>query len=75
MLAMISVKNLRRPRSLASDLSHVALAIEDWLEARASARALYAMDDRTLSDLAISRSDVEAINRKARAVWSRKTAH
>jgi uncharacterized protein YjiS (DUF1127 family) len=37
---------------------------------RASARALYRMDDQALSDLALSQSDVERVNRSARkAPW------
>lgn len=42
------------------------LQLEAWLDARASARALYAMDERGLSDLALSRSDVERVNADAR---------
>ncbi|WP_199086743.1 DUF1127 domain-containing protein [Bosea sp. ASV33] len=41
------------------------LKLEAWLDARSSARALYAMDDRGLSDLALSRSDVERVNADA----------
>ena len=41
------------------------LQIEAWLDARSSARALYAMDDRGLSDLGLSRSDVERVNADA----------
>ena len=36
--------------------------LQAWLDARASARALYRIDDRGLSDLALSRSDVERVN-------------
>lgn len=42
------------------------LRLEAWLDARRSARALYFMDDRTLSDLGLSRSDVERVNASAR---------
>ncbi len=46
------------------------LRFEDWLAMRASARALYRMDDQALSDLALSQSDVERVNRSARkAPW------
>ena len=38
------------------------LRLQAWLDARASARALYRIDDRGLSDLALSRSDVERVN-------------
>jgi len=41
------------------------LQLEAWLDARSSARALYAMDDRGLSDLGLSRSDVERVNADA----------
>lgn len=46
------------------------LRFEDWLTARASARALYRMDDAALHDIALSRSDVERVNSSARkALW------
>ncbi|MGX1785883.1 DUF1127 domain-containing protein [Bosea sp. NPDC055332] len=46
------------------------LRFEDWLVQRASARALYQMDDQALSDIALSRSDVERVNDTARkALW------
>jgi uncharacterized protein YjiS (DUF1127 family) len=38
------------------------LRIEDWFAARASARTLYGLDDRALSDIGLSRADVEGIN-------------
>lgn len=38
------------------------LWLEARLDARRSARALYFMDDRALSDLGLSRSDVERVN-------------
>jgi len=38
------------------------LRLQVWLDARTSARALYRIDDRGLSDLALSRSDVERVN-------------
>ncbi len=41
------------------------LRLEAWLDARRSARALYVMDDRALSDLGLSRSDVERVNADA----------
>jgi uncharacterized protein YjiS (DUF1127 family) len=46
----------------AHGLTGLFLRLEDWLAERASARALYRMDDSTLSDLGLSRSDVERIN-------------
>ncbi|MFC5418813.1 DUF1127 domain-containing protein [Bosea eneae] len=52
-------------------LAGLFLRFEDWLTARASARALYRMDDAALSDIALSRSDVERVNSSARkALWS-----
>ena len=42
------------------------LQLEAWLDARRSARALYSMDDRALSDLGLSRSDVERVNADVR---------
>jgi uncharacterized protein YjiS (DUF1127 family) len=43
-------------------LLRALLQLEAWLDARRSARALYFMDDRALSDLGLSRSDVERVN-------------
>ena len=52
-------------------LAGLFLRFEDWLTARASARALYRMDDAALHDIALSRSDVELVNSSARkALWS-----
>lgn len=51
-------------------LAGLFLRFEDWLTARASARALYRMDDAALHDIALSRSDVERVNDTARkALW------
>jgi uncharacterized protein YjiS (DUF1127 family) len=51
-------------------LAGLFLRFEDWLAQRASARALYGMDDQALSDIALSRSDVERVNDTARkALW------
>ncbi len=47
-------------------LTGLFLRFEDWLEERASARTLYRMDDQALSDIAMSRSDVERVNETAR---------
>lgn len=47
-------------------LTDLFLRLEDWLTERASARALYRMDDQALSDIALSRSDVERVNESAR---------
>jgi len=38
------------------------LALEAWLDARASRRALYRMDDHALADIGLSRADVEGVN-------------
>jgi uncharacterized protein YjiS (DUF1127 family) len=54
----------------AHGLAGLFLRFEDWLTARASARALYRMDDAALHDIALSRSDVERVNSSARkALW------
>jgi uncharacterized protein YjiS (DUF1127 family) len=50
----------------AHGLTDLFLRLEDWLTERASARALYRMDDQALSDIALSRSDVERVNKSAR---------
>ena len=55
----------------AHGLAGLFLRFEDWLTARASARALYRMDDAALHDIALSRSAVERVNSSARkALWS-----
>ncbi|CAN7270504.1 DUF1127 domain-containing protein [Bosea sp. LjRoot237] len=54
----------------AHGLTGLFLRFEDWLTQRASARTLYSMDDQALSDIALSRSDVERVNDTARkALW------
>ncbi|MCV9935687.1 DUF1127 domain-containing protein [Boseaceae bacterium BT-24-1] len=54
----------------AHGLAGLFLRFEDWLVQRASARTLYSMDDQALSDIALSRSDVERVNDTARkALW------
>lgn len=50
------------PRRSSGRALGLLLQLEAWLDARSSARALYAMDDRALHDLALSRSDVERVN-------------
>jgi uncharacterized protein YjiS (DUF1127 family) len=62
--------SLSAPQHAAHGLAGLFLRFEDWLTARASARALYSMDDAALSDIALSRSDVERVNDTARkALW------
>lgn len=61
-IAGLSFSAARRPSSRALAL---LLQVEAWLDARSSARTLYAMDDRALSDLGLSRSDVERVNADA----------
>lgn len=68
MPARIATENLSSPAT--QGLAGLFLRFEDWLTARASARALYRMDDLALSDIALSRSDVERVNSSARkALW------
>lgn len=57
-LAHLSFPFARRPGGLLRWL----LQLEAWLDARTSARALYSLDDHGLSDLGLSRSDVERVN-------------
>jgi uncharacterized protein YjiS (DUF1127 family) len=45
-----------------STLLQLLLDFESWLDRRASRRALYEMDDRTLADIGLSRADVEGLN-------------
>jgi uncharacterized protein YjiS (DUF1127 family) len=74
MPAMIATENLAlATHRSAHGLYGLFLRLEDWLTARASARALYRMDDSALSDIALSRSDVERVNETARwAFWKRR---
>ncbi|RDJ19921.1 DUF1127 domain-containing protein [Bosea caraganae] len=58
-IAHLSFSAVLLPRGI---LLRSLLQLEAWLDARRSARALYFMDDRGLSDLGLSRSDVERIN-------------
>ncbi|QCI67470.1 DUF1127 domain-containing protein [Phreatobacter stygius] len=51
-----------------SRLLTLVLRVEAWFAARNSARTLYGLDDRALSDIGLSRADVERINIKATAV-------
>lgn len=72
MPARIATENLSLSAApqTAHGLTGLFLRLEDWLTERASARALYRMDDQALSDIALSRSDVERVNQTARkALW------
>ena len=70
MLATHCPENLGRSTHHMGAFSRLFLRMEAWLEERATARTLYTMDDRALADLAISRSDVERINRTTRLpIW------
>jgi uncharacterized protein YjiS (DUF1127 family) len=46
-------------RSAQDGLLRRLLRLEAWLDERASRRALYAMNDRDLADLGLSRADLE----------------
>lgn len=48
-----------------SRLLPLVLRLEAWLDSRRSARALYALDERSLADIGLSRADVEAVNANA----------
>lgn len=72
MSARIATENLSFPvtPNAAHSFTGLFLRFEDWLTQRASARTLYSMDDQALSDIALSRSDVERVNGTARkALW------
>jgi uncharacterized protein YjiS (DUF1127 family) len=63
MPARIATENLSLAGAhTAHGFTGLFLRLEDWLAERASARALYRMDDQALSDIALSRSDVERVN-------------
>jgi uncharacterized protein YjiS (DUF1127 family) len=47
-------------------IARLGRAIADELRVRDRARALYALDDRTLADMGISRGDIEKLVRAAR---------
>lgn len=66
MFANPALAHLSHPFALpARGVLKLLLQIEAWFDARSSARALYSMDDRALSDLGLSRSDVERVNSDA----------
>jgi uncharacterized protein YjiS (DUF1127 family) len=72
MPAMTAIENLSvsSAQPAVHGLTGLFLRFEDWLAQRASARVLYGMDDQALSDIALSRSDVERVNDTARkALW------
>jgi uncharacterized protein YjiS (DUF1127 family) len=62
-IAELSFPFARRP---GGGLLRLLLQLEAWLDARTSARALYSLDDSALSDLGLSRSDVERVNADVR---------
>jgi len=71
MPARTATENLSFSATQPHGLAALFLRFEDWLTARASARALYRMDDAALHDIALSRSDVERVNSSARkALWA-----
>ncbi|RXT48070.1 hypothetical protein B6S44_23615 [Bosea sp. Tri-44] len=72
MSARIATENLSffATQHAAQGLTGLFLRFEDWLTQRASARTLYSMDDQALSDIGLSRSDVERVNDTARkTLW------
>jgi uncharacterized protein YjiS (DUF1127 family) len=72
MLVIHCPENLGRSTHHLGAFTRLFVRLEAWLEERATARTLYTMDDRALADLAISRSDVERINHRARLpIWWR----
>lgn len=68
MFASSAIAHLSFPTVLAprGAVLRSLLQLEAWLDARNSARALYSMDDRGLSDLGLSRGDVERLNADVR---------
>jgi uncharacterized protein YjiS (DUF1127 family) len=65
MAATLSVENLvsfpaRAPRE--PNWLQLLMRVEAWLDDRASRRALYALDEAALADLALSQADVERLN-------------
>jgi uncharacterized protein YjiS (DUF1127 family) len=68
MAAALCVENLLpRPTRTIREATWLKLLIqvEAWLDDRTSRRALYRLDDAALADLALSKADVERINRAA----------
>lgn len=53
------------PAPRTSRLLPLVLRFEAWRANRRTARALHALDERALSDIGLSRADVEAINARA----------
>ncbi|KLK94080.1 hypothetical protein AA309_06415 [Microvirga vignae] len=65
MAAALSVENLVSAPARArrrSDWLRLLMRVEAWLDDRASRRALYALDEAALADLALSQADVERFN-------------
>ena len=50
-----------KPEKRTTFLEHL-LKLEAWLDRRASSRVLYRLSDRDLTDIGLSRADVEGLN-------------
>jgi uncharacterized protein YjiS (DUF1127 family) len=64
------VSNFSSPASASrkgGQFLQLLLRVEAWLDRRASGRALHRLDDRALSDLGLSRTDVERFDAQSRA--------
>jgi uncharacterized protein YjiS (DUF1127 family) len=64
------VSNLCAPVSAPraeGQLLRLLLKVEAWLDRRASGRTLHRLDDRALSDIGLSRADVERFDAQSRA--------
>lgn len=63
MAAALPVENLVSAHAPhRTDWLKLLMRVEAWLDDRASRRALYALDEAALADLALSQADVERIN-------------
>ena len=49
----------REPRA---SLLQILLRFESWLDQRRTSKELYTLDDRALTDIGLSRADVEGLN-------------
>ena len=58
--ANLGLETARRDRK--NTLLQLLLRYEAWLDQRRTSKELYRMDDRALSDIGLSRADVEGLN-------------
>ena len=58
--ANLGLHTVRRERR--NTLLQILLRFESWLDRRRTSKELYRLDDRALTDIGLSRADVEGLN-------------